>query len=60
MLRLYPRPKPESPPPGSLAELAENARQAGLSTPYPVDTAERSREILKTEYADYLKGCMEE
>ena len=35
-------------------DLLESARTAGLSTPEPVDTASRSREILNTEYADYL------
>jgi len=38
-----------------MAELAENARKAGLASENAVDTAERSREILNTEYADYLK-----
>ena len=38
----------------TLAELAANAEKANLSTAYPVDTSERSREILNTEYADYL------
>lgn len=42
-------------PPGSLAELAQNAREAGLASAEPVDTADRSREILTTEYADHLK-----
>ena len=45
--------------PGSLAEMAQNAREAGLASAQPVDTAERSREILSTEYADYLKRRME-
>ncbi len=39
----------------TLQDLARNALEAGMSTPEPVDTAERSREILQTEYADYLK-----
>ena len=42
-------------PPGSLAEMAQNAREAGLTSGESVDTAERSREILNAEYADYLK-----
>jgi predicted DNA-binding protein len=42
-------------PPGSLAEMAQNAREAGLASDECVDTAERSREILNTEYVDYLK-----
>jgi Ribbon-helix-helix protein, copG family len=48
---------PESPP-GSLAEMAQNAREAGLASHQPVDTANHSREILKTDYADYLKRRM--
>jgi predicted DNA-binding protein len=42
-------------PPGSLAEMAQNAREAGLASDEVVETAERSREILNTEYVDYLK-----
>jgi ribbon-helix-helix CopG family protein len=42
-------------PSGSLAAMAQNAREAGLASAQPVDTAERSREILNTEYAAYLK-----
>ena len=38
----------------TLAEFAENARKANLSTPYPVDTTARSREILETEYVEYI------
>ena len=37
------------------ADFARNALAAGLSSPHPVDTADRSREILNTEFADYLK-----
>ena len=40
---------------GSLADMARNARQAGLASAQPVDTAAHSREILNTEYADALK-----
>ena len=39
----------------TLADLAEIAKSAGLASDEPVDTADRSREILNTEYADYLK-----
>ena len=38
----------------TLADMAANAAKAGLRTPHPVDTAARSREILETEYMDYL------
>ena len=37
------------------ADFARNAKAAGLASPEPVDTSARSREILNTEYADYLK-----
>ena len=37
------------------ADFARNARAAGLSSAHPVDTSERSREILNAEFADYLK-----
>ena len=37
------------------ADFARNAIAAGLASPEPVDTSARSREILNTEYADYLK-----
>ncbi len=36
-------------------DFARNALSAGLSSPHPVDTSERSREILNAEFADYLK-----
>ena len=36
------------------ADFARNALAAGLSSPQPVDTAGRSREILNTEYVDFL------
>ena len=57
LLTLLNRYAPESPP-GSLAEMAQNAREAGLASRQPVDTAEHSREILNSEYADYLKRRM--
>ena len=39
----------------TMADLARIAREANLSSDHPVDTAARSREILNTEYAEYLK-----
>ena len=39
----------------TLADLARVALEAKLSSEHPVDTSARSREILNTEYADYLK-----
>jgi hypothetical protein len=54
LLMLLERYAPEAPP-GSLAEMARNARAANLASRQPVNTAERSREILRAEYADYLK-----
>jgi hypothetical protein len=44
----------ESPFPGSSAELAQSALNADIHSE-PRDTSSRSREILQTEYADYLK-----
>ena len=38
----------------TLADLARIAREANLSSEHPVDTAARSREILNTEFADYV------
>lgn len=46
-------------PSGTLAQMAQNAREAGIASDEPVDTAGRSREILNTEYADYLKKRMD-
>lgn len=43
-------------PPGSLARFAQVAIKAGMASKEPVDTSARSREILNTEYADYLKN----
>ena len=37
------------------ADFARNAIAAGMASPHPVNTAERSREILNAEYADYLR-----
>jgi hypothetical protein len=57
LLTLLNRYAPELPL-GSLAEMAQNARAAGLASDRTVDTAMRSREILNAEYADYLKRRM--
>ena len=40
----------------TLADLARHAKLMNMASPQPVDTADRSREILNTEFADYLKG----
>jgi len=48
---------PESPY-GSLADLVRSAQEAGIASDQPVNTAERSREILNTEFADYLRRRM--
>lgn len=39
----------------TLADLAKMAKSMNLSTEEAVNTAERSREILQTEYPEYLK-----
>ena len=38
----------------TLADLARHAKKMNMASPEPVNTAEHSREILNTEYADYL------
>lgn len=43
----------------TLADLARHAKQMNMASPEPANTAERSREILNTEYADYLKSRIE-
>lgn len=43
------------PPPGSLAALALNARQANLGGGKRTDTSARSREILQAEFPDYIR-----
>ena len=40
----------------TLADLARHAKKMNMASPEPVNTAERSREILDTEYANYLKS----
>ena len=40
--------------PATLADLARSARALGLATKEPVNTAERSREILNAEFADWV------
>lgn len=62
LLSRYAESSLESPsaPPGSLAELAQNAREANLASLNRVDTADRSREILHNEYTDYLKRRQED
>ncbi len=40
----------------TLADLARHAKEAGMASGHPVDTSARSREILNTEFADYLKS----
>ncbi|MCY4072913.1 MAG: hypothetical protein OXG60_16595 [Chloroflexi bacterium] len=38
----------------TMQDLARNARKAGLKSDKPVDTSERSREILNAEFADWI------
>ena len=38
----------------TLADMARHAKELNMASPEPVDTAGRSREILNTEYVDYL------
>lgn len=41
-------------PPGSLARFAKLALEASFASKEPVDTSARSREILNSEFADYI------
>lgn len=43
----------------TLADLARHAKLMNMASPEPVNTAERSREILNTEYVDYLKSRLD-
>jgi len=58
----YPQPESDDKPaPGSFAALNWAAQKAGIGrNAAQTDTSERSREILETEYADYLKRRMDE
>ncbi|MDE2820920.1 MAG: hypothetical protein OXN94_04295 [Chloroflexota bacterium] len=38
----------------TMQDLARNAREAGLKSDKPVDTSERSREILNAEFANWV------
>ena len=42
---------------GTMADMVANARAANLGTGKRVDTAARSREILKAEYPDFIRRC---
>ena len=46
----------EDKPWATLADLARHAKEMNMASPEPGNTAERSREILNSEYADYLKS----
>lgn len=41
-------------PPGSMGRLAQVAVKAGMASKKKVDTSARSREILNSEFADYI------
>ncbi len=43
----------------TLADMASHAKELNMASPEPVNTAERSREILNTEYVDYLKSRLD-
>lgn len=40
----------------TLADMARHAKELNMASPQPSNTAERSREILNTEFVDYLKS----
>ena len=43
------------PKPGTFAALAASARRANIRSDKPVDTAARSRQILRDEFPDYIR-----
>ena len=57
----YPQSSDDRPAPGTFAALNWAAQKAGIGRDAsPTDTSEHSREILETEYTDYLKRRMDE
>lgn len=51
----------DEPQPGTFAALLKAAQEARIGVDSePTNTSEKSREILNTEYADYLKRRMDE
>lgn len=46
--------------PNSSAALLKFALEAGIGSEHPVDTSERSREILESEFGDYLRRRLDE
>ncbi|MBZ0320295.1 MAG: hypothetical protein K8L91_28040 [Anaerolineae bacterium] len=49
----------EEAPPGSLAALAQAAIRANIHSGHPVDTSSRVNEIMRTEFADYVRRNMD-
>ncbi len=47
--------KSEEKPWATLADMARHAKALNMASPAPVDTAGRSRELLNTEFVDYLQ-----
>lgn len=43
----------------TLADMARHAKELNMASSEPVNTAERSREILNTEFVDYLKSRLD-
>ena len=56
MIERYPA---DGRPWATLADLARHAKKMNMASPETVNTAERSREILNAEYADYLESRSE-
>ncbi len=42
-------------PPGSLAALAKSAIEANIGSGKPVDTSQHTKEIMRAEFADYIR-----
>jgi hypothetical protein len=50
----------DEPEPGTSAALLKYALEAGIASEHPVDTSDRSREILQAEFGDYLRRRLDE
>lgn len=60
LLEKYGESEAEEPKPGSFAALAASALKANLASETEVDTSERTKEILKAEYADHIRRKLDE
>lgn len=62
LLEKYGEPEAEEkkPKPGSFAVLAASALKANLASETEVDTSDRTKEIMKAEYANHVRRKLDE